>query len=325
MPAPDPVSSDPELPARAEIVVIGGGIIGAATALELAERGIDVVLFEKGEIAGEQSSRNWGWCRQMSRDPREIPLIVESLRLWRAHERNASEAETGFRQCGILYLCETDGRTRRQAKWYEENARPYGLSSRPVSGAEADDFSRAPPSSGKAALYTPDDGRAEPTKAAPAIAEAARRKGAKIFTRCAVRGLETSAGRVCGVVTEKGRIDCDAVVLAGGAWSRLFLRQSRHRLSPADASSIPSCASAPLDAGLERSCSAGKFAFRAPARRRLHHRPPPSVGRRHRAGKLPPVVPLSSALTARLAGPAPATWARRFFDRGAAQAPLAAR
>ena len=62
-----------------DVCVIGGGVAGVATALELAERGLDVVLLEKGEIAAEQSSRNWGWCRQMGRDPREIPLVLESL------------------------------------------------------------------------------------------------------------------------------------------------------------------------------------------------------------------------------------------------------
>ena len=74
----------------------------------------------------------------------------------------------------------------------------------------------------KGALYTPSDGKAEPQKAAPAIAAAARRLGAKILTSCAVRGVETAGGKVAGVVTEKGRIACSSVVLAGGAWSRLF-------------------------------------------------------------------------------------------------------
>ena len=71
-------------------------------------------------------------------------------------------------------------------------------------------------------LFTASDGKAEPQRAAPAIAEAARRHGAAIVTNCAVRGIETAGGRVAGVVTEKGRIACDQVVLAGGAWSRLF-------------------------------------------------------------------------------------------------------
>ena len=74
----------------------------------------------------------------------------------------------------------------------------------------------------KGALYTAADGRAEPQKAAPAIAEAARDKGAAVLTECAVRGIERSAGAVSGVVTERGRIACKSVVLAGGAWSGLF-------------------------------------------------------------------------------------------------------
>ena len=82
------------LPTRADAVVIGAGIIGICTALELAERGLSVVVVEKGEVAAEQSSRNWGWCRQMGRDAREIPLVLESLKIW--HGINARvNAETG--------------------------------------------------------------------------------------------------------------------------------------------------------------------------------------------------------------------------------------
>ncbi|MEJ1938558.1 FAD-dependent oxidoreductase, partial [Nostoc sp. NIES-2111] len=76
----------------------------------------------------------------------------------------------------------------------------------------------------RGALFTASDGRAEPQNAAPAPAEAARRAGAVILTGCAVRGVETQAGRVSGVVTERGAIACSSVVLAGGAWSRVFCR-----------------------------------------------------------------------------------------------------
>src|SRR6201997_5174016 len=105
-PKVDPVRSDEVLPARADVVIIGGGIIGASTALFLAQKGIRAVLCEKGHIAGEQSSRNWGWCRKMARDPRELPLIIESLRLW-GGMNEAVAGETGFRTCGIMYLGET--------------------------------------------------------------------------------------------------------------------------------------------------------------------------------------------------------------------------
>ena len=196
----------------------------------------------------------------MSRDPREIPLIVESLRLWRAMNERV-EAETGFRECGILYLAQSESELAAKLKWYEENARPYGLSSRPVSGAEAEALQPGASVQWAGGLYTPDDGRAEPTKAAPAMAQAARRKGAKIFTRCAVRGIETAGGRVSGVVTERGRIGCATVVLAGGVWSRLFL--GNLGIAFPQATVVNSVMrTAPLDAGVERSCSAGKFSFR---------------------------------------------------------------
>ena len=219
-PPVDSVRSDAKLPTRADVVVIGGGIVGTSTALSLAEKGVSVVLCEKGRVGGEQSSRNWGWCRTMGRDPREIPLSIEALRLWRGMNARV-QAETGFREAGIVYLCENRKDIDRHEAWLER-ARLYQVSSRMLS---PDEVSEVLPGSSRrwpGGLYTPTDGRAEPSKAAPAIAEAARRRGAAVLTECAVRGIETRAGRVAGVVTEKGRIDCDAVVLAGGAWSRLF-------------------------------------------------------------------------------------------------------
>jgi glycine/D-amino acid oxidase-like deaminating enzyme len=214
------VDSDAELPQEADAVVIGGGIIGVSTAWTLARRGLSVVLCEKGRIGGEQSSRNWGFCRQQGRDPREIPLIIESLRIWRGIEKDI-EAPVGFKQAGCLYLAETD----KQAQGYEdwlEHAKPYQLDSRLVSGDELESLMPGSSIPYKAALYTVSDGRAEPSKAAPAIATAARRAGARVFTGCAVRGIETTAGRVSAAVTEKGTIETDTIVLAGGAWSRLF-------------------------------------------------------------------------------------------------------
>ncbi|HUL08640.1 MAG TPA: FAD-dependent oxidoreductase, partial [Candidatus Acidoferrum sp.] len=75
-PPVDPVPVPPEtgVPARADVVIVGGGIIGTSAALFLAQKGLSVALCEKGHIAGEQSSRNWGWVRKARRDPREIPL-----------------------------------------------------------------------------------------------------------------------------------------------------------------------------------------------------------------------------------------------------------
>lgn len=219
-PPVDFVASDADLPEQVDVVVIGGGIIGCATAWTLAKRGVSVVLCEKGRIGGEQSSRNWGFCRQQGRDPREIPLIIESLRIWRGIEREI-DAPVGFKQAGCLYLAATDDDLNGYDEWLE-HAKPYQLDSRLVTPAEVDDLLPGSPLSWKGALYTASDGRAEPAKASPAIAEAARQAGAHVFTGCAVRGVETSGGRISAAVTEKGAIRTGTVVLAGGAWSRLF-------------------------------------------------------------------------------------------------------
>ena len=219
-PAIDPVASDPVLPARSDVVVVGGGIIGVSAALFLSEKGISVTLCEKGVIGGEQSSRNWGWCRQMGRDPAEIPLSVASLRLWEGMNHRVA-AETGYRRTGIVYVCETDRAVADYAAWIEQ-ARPYQVDSRMLGAAETARLLPGAAVPWKGAIHTPSDGRAEPQKAAPAIAEAARRAGATVLTGCAVRGFETTGGRVSAAVTERGRIGCASVVLAGGAWSRLF-------------------------------------------------------------------------------------------------------
>lgn len=219
-PVVDPVPGDPELPGRVDVVVVGGGIIGSCAALELAERGLSVALCEKGEIGAEQSSRNWGWVRKMGRDPRELPLIVEALRLWEGLDARTG-AETGFRRTGILYACDSEAALARHEAWLE-HARPYQLDTRLIGGDAVADLLPGAQGRFRGGLHTPSDGRAEPTKAAPAIALAARRQGAAVLTGCAVRGLETEGGRVSGVVTERGAIACRAVVLAGGAWSSLF-------------------------------------------------------------------------------------------------------
>ena len=218
---PDSVPTERTLPEKVDVVVIGGGIAGVSTTLFLAEAGVSVALCEKGLIAGEQSTRNWGWVRQMGRDPAELPLAMQSLDLWRTMNARTGE-ETGFRQRGITYLCET----KREVEGYEawlEHARTYQLDSRLVPAADLPGLLPGV-AEGRflAGLHTATDGCAEPTKAAPAMARAAARAGAHVLTSCAVRSVETEAGHVSGVVTEHGPIRCTSVVLAGGAWSRLF-------------------------------------------------------------------------------------------------------
>jgi glycine/D-amino acid oxidase-like deaminating enzyme len=208
------------LPPDAEVVVVGGGIVGTSAALALALSGIRTVLCEKAHIACEQSSRNWGWCRQAGRDEREMPLIMESLRLW--HEMDQlTEGVTGFRECGVLYVGESEADEARFDAWLTM-ARRYDLGAGVVQQEELRRLMPGASGSYKCGLHVPSDGCAEPQKAAPTIARAAQRNGAKVLTHCAVRGLELSAGRVSAVVTERGSIKCATVILAGGAWSSLF-------------------------------------------------------------------------------------------------------
>jgi glycine/D-amino acid oxidase-like deaminating enzyme len=248
-----------DLPARADVVVVGGGIVGVSAALHLAKKGVSVTLCEKGRIAGEQSSRNWGWCRTMGRDPAEIPLSIESLRMWAAMNLEVG-AETGFRNSGIVYLCETQKDLDEREAWLA-HARSYQVNSRLLGPAEVD---RALPGSARrwmGALFTPTDGRAEPQLAVPAMAEAARRMGATVMASCAVRGLETAAGAVSAVITEKGRISCSSVILAGGAWSRLFC--GNVGLDFPQLKVLGSVMrTAPLDGAPDYAVGASNFAFR---------------------------------------------------------------
>src|SRR6266581_4361537 len=154
-PRVDPVRSDEVLPARADVVIVGGGIIGTSTALFLAQKGVSAVLCEKGHIAGEQSSRNWGWCRKMVRDPREIPLIIESLRIWERMNETVG-AETGFRTCGIMYLGETEGELAELEAWLE-HARQYQLDTRIIGSAEVAERLPGLAKKWAGALYTASD------------------------------------------------------------------------------------------------------------------------------------------------------------------------
>ena len=209
-------------PAAADIVIIGGGIIGVSTAWFLARQGIDVVVCEKGLVAGEQSGRNWGWVRQQGRDEREMPMIVESLRIWRGLAEETGE-DVGYREEGILYLVDGDRQLERYAQWVK-SAEDYAIGTRLIEGSELGRLVQGATVPWRAALYTESDGRAEPHKATPALARAAAREGARILESCAVRGIETAAGGVSAVVTEHGSIRTSTVLCAGGAWTSMFCR-----------------------------------------------------------------------------------------------------
>lgn len=211
------------LPASADAVVIGGGIIGVFTAYYLAKRGLSVAVVEKGRIGAEQSSRNWGWCRQQNRDARELPMATRSLELWDQFATDSGE-DTGFQRCGLLYLSNDEEEIDRWARW-REFARTVGVTTHMLSSREATERGRATGRTWKGGVFSPTDGTADPSKAAPAVAAAIMKLGGSVHQGCAARGIEMEGGRLSGVVTEAGTIKTRTAVLAGGAWASSFCRQ----------------------------------------------------------------------------------------------------
>ena len=210
------------IPESADVVVIGGGIVGVSTAWFLAKQGVDVVVCEKGCIAGEQSGRNWGWVRVQGRDTREIPMMLESMRIWAGLKDETGE-DVGFRRGGCWYTASTPKRLAGFEDWVQVAA-DHDIDTRLITAAELQQYVRGSASDWSGAMYTPSDGRAEPQLATPAIARAASATGARVLTSCAVRGLETSAGAVSAVVTEHGRIKTSTVLCAAGVWTSMFCR-----------------------------------------------------------------------------------------------------
>ncbi len=213
---------DGPLPREADVIIIGGGVIGVSAAYYLARKGLRAVVLEKGRIAGEQSSRNWGWIRQQGRDLAELPIMMEANRLWKEIAAEVGE-DIGLETCGLTYFASDDADEARYEAWLAD-AREIGADSRMLSQGEIGAMFPGMTKGFRGALHTPSDMKAEPFTAVPALARAAVRAGAVILEGCAARVLDREGGRVSGVVTEKGRIRAPEVIVAGGAWSALLLR-----------------------------------------------------------------------------------------------------
>lgn len=210
-----------QLPESTSVVIIGGGIVGVTAALALAERNINVVLIEKGQIGCEQSSRNLGWIRKTSRHLHDVPLAVAADKLW-AEMPDRVGQDVGYKQAGIMFLAKTEEQMSMHKNWLK-SVESLSLDSKMLEAEEVDKLVPGGKGEWLGGLYTPSDGYAEPSLASPAIARAAIEKGAVIIQNCALRTLTKTDGKISGVVTEKGEIRCDQVLLAGGAWSRRFL------------------------------------------------------------------------------------------------------
>ncbi len=224
MPAPLlALETDPRLPDRTDVVVIGGGIVGTASAYYLARRGVAVTLIEKGRVGGEQSSRNWGWCRQQNRDVRELPMATRALELWDKMAAEIGE-DPGFRRCGLLYLSNDAAEIEDWAAW-TRFAAGQGVISHLFGTKAATERGAATGQTWQGGVFSESDGVADPSRAVALLAKGVMAAGGDVVQNCAVRGVVTQAGRVSGVVTEHGEIRCAQVVMAGGAWASSFCRQ----------------------------------------------------------------------------------------------------
>jgi len=253
------VESDPELPEKVDVVVIGGGIIGISTAHSLAKKGLRVAVVEKGRVGAEQSSRNWGWCRIQGRSLPEVPLAKLSLSIWAGMQEEIG-LDVGFRRTGLAVVTNDPAELADWEEW-TERARPHQLDTRMLSTDELREMLPDASTRWLGGMYSASDGLAEPLKAAPYIARAARKLGVTIHQNCAARGLETTGGAVSAVVTEKGRIRAGAVLCAGGAWTSMFCRH--HGIPLPQAGVFASaCRTEPATEVYEGGIAAGGYAFR---------------------------------------------------------------
>jgi glycine/D-amino acid oxidase-like deaminating enzyme len=219
-----PVEFDDGLPESVDVIVIGAGVIGVFSALYLARLGKRVLVCEKGRVAGEQSSRNWGWIRQHGRDEAELPITRQALQLW--HEADAETGGAcGIKTVGISYLASSDKELARLLEWMDV-AKRHDMDSYILTQAQANGLFQKPTThQWLGGTCTPSDAKGEPWQAVPAVARLARSEGVLIKENCAVRHLHIEAGKVKGVVTEAGAVNSEQVVLCGGAWSSLFAQQ----------------------------------------------------------------------------------------------------
>lgn len=208
-------------PREADVVIIGGGIVGAAAAFYLASRKLRAVLVEKDKIGGQQSGRNWGFVRTQYRDPAELPLAVEALSIWPLLERTLGRG-IGWRQSGCLFVAENEAEYATFARW-QANTRDIAKDARMLSGREVSGLVPALAAKAPGALYTPTDGNAEPTLATQGFAKAAAAEGAQIVEDCGAIAIDVAGGRVTGVLTEHGLIRAPTVICAAGAVSHRLL------------------------------------------------------------------------------------------------------
>ena len=203
---------------EAEVVVIGGGIIGCSIGYHLAKAGRKVVLMEKEVIAYMESGRNAGGVRQQGRDLRELPMAMESIKMWQTLGEEL-ECDTEYRRGGNLVVATNDEEAEKiRAAVAQQQALGLGLFF--LSEKEAREVCPALSDSVVAASYCPTDGKANPMATTIGFGRAAARTGVRVMLHTEAIGIEVVNGEVRGVTTQEGTVRAPVVVNAAGPWAR---------------------------------------------------------------------------------------------------------
>jgi sarcosine oxidase subunit beta len=209
----------PSLPRTADVVIVGGGVIGTSAAFHLAEAGADVVLLERGALGSGSTSRAAGGVRTQFSDALNVEIARRSLDAFRDFGRRPGW-EIDLKQVGYLFVLSRPD----DVEAFERSValqRSYGLSTELVSAGEVREL--CPLVAGEdilAGAFSPGDGYATPEGVVQGYAFGARSFGAEIRIGCEVLDIEAQGGSVRAVMTDQGRVSTECVVCAAGAWSR---------------------------------------------------------------------------------------------------------
>lgn len=198
-----------------DVLIIGGGIVGCATAWQLAERGLKVAVLERGKIASEQSSRAWGFIRQQGRHEAEVPLAAEANGMWVELTERFGLSSTQFTPGGIMVPAETAADEERVVSGHEVAAK-FNLSTRILKSSEIRELVPELGGNWRSALYTPGDAHGDPGLSTRTIADAARAAGAEIIEDTPVYEVDVTGGAVSGVHTARSYFGAPTVLLASG-------------------------------------------------------------------------------------------------------------
>jgi glycine cleavage system aminomethyltransferase T/glycine/D-amino acid oxidase-like deaminating enzyme len=204
-----------ELPDRARCVIVGGGVGGTSIAYHLAKLGWDdVVLVDRNQLTSGSTFHSAGLVGQLRGSVSLTTMMMYSVGLY----RELGEA-VGWVECGGIRLASSERRMeelRRQAGW----AKTFGLPLELISADEAQQLFPLMSTEGVlGAAYLPTDGYLDPSQLTFALAEGAREGGASIFTSTRVTGIDSERGRVTRVRTERGDVETEHVVIAGGMFA----------------------------------------------------------------------------------------------------------